>query len=371
VAESASWPETIAVLEESLAIFRELGDLGGSAEVLDSLHLIAGYRGDTEHSRALIEASLRDSRLAGNPERLAWALANAADHAFSNGDDARRNALLDESLKLFAELKNTQGHGYVLLERAWAMQRQGDNRRTVAMFAEAVEVLREAGTTVFLGIALFCYGQALLRVGDHAQAVLLLQECLAVHAAVNGYEGDSLVLNTLGEAALAQGDHVAARARFRESQVFSRKMGDTWYSAAAQLGEGYVALDQGHAEAAMTCYTAALTIFASLPDWDDRLRRIGVAAVLAALASAAAQRAPKHTVRMYGAAAALRASVGRQFDSPFQLPSHRTSDEHVLASVRAALGDATFDVAWAADQTLTLEQAIAEALEIGASAIGS
>ena len=75
--ESMYWPETVATLEESLAIFRELGDLDGSAEVLDHLQLVAGYRGDIEQAMALEEASLRDSRAARNPERTAWALANS------------------------------------------------------------------------------------------------------------------------------------------------------------------------------------------------------------------------------------------------------------------------------------------------------
>jgi predicted negative regulator of RcsB-dependent stress response len=181
---------------------------------------------------------------------------------------------------------------------------------------------------------------------------------------VNGYEGDSLVLNTLGEAALAQGDHAAARARFRESQVFSRKMGNTWYSAAAQLGAGHVALDEGHTAAAATCYTESLTIFASLPDRDDRLRRLGVAAALAALTSATAQIDPERTARIYGAAATLRASVEHTLDGPFQLPSSRIADEQVLAACRAALSANDFAAAWADGQALTLDEAIAEALAL-------
>jgi predicted ATPase len=366
--ENESWPETVAALEESLAIFRELGNLGGSAEVLDHLHLIASYRGDTARAKALIEESLRDSRLAGNPERLAWALANAADHAFNSGDDTRGHALLDESLNVFTGLKHILGQGYVLFGRAAVTQRRGDNRRALALFAESASVLHELGPTSMLSTVLFCHGQALLWEGDYDQSVRLLEESLAVDAVVNGYEGSSLALNTLGEVALAQGDHATARARFRESQAFSHKMGDTWYSAAAHLGEGYVALDEGNTKEAAACYRESLTIFASLPDWDDERRRLGVAAALAALTNAAGYIASERMVRLYAAAAALRTSVGNKLEGgPFQLPSSRVADEQVRASMRTAVGDAAFDAAWADGQALTLKQAVEEALAFTAS----
>jgi hypothetical protein len=89
---------------------------------------------------------------------------------------------------------------------------------------------------------------------------------------------------------------------------------------------------------------------------------------------------PERATRLYGAAATLRAAVGpaalAQFDGPFRLPSNRTAAERGLdtargtsavhqrglATARAQLDDATFAAAWAAGQALTLEQAIAEAL---------
>jgi hypothetical protein len=133
-------------------------------------------------------------------------------------------------------------------------------------------------------------------------------------------------------------------------------------------------------DAANKSYTEALTIFAGLPSWDDRRRRVGIAACLSSLAGAAARTIPERATRLYGAAAALRATVGKaalvQFHGPFQLPFNRTADERGLDgaraasavdkrgldTARAALGDTAFDAACAAGQALTLEQAVAEAL---------
>src|SRR5206468_3994742 len=87
------YPERRAALEESLAIFRALGDLDGSAEVLNHLAFIEVLRGDLAQSEMLQTESLRDSRAAQNPFRTAWALAFLAHLAFLHGDEARGSAL--------------------------------------------------------------------------------------------------------------------------------------------------------------------------------------------------------------------------------------------------------------------------------------
>ena len=73
--------------------------------------------------------------------------------------------------------------------------------------------------------------------------------------------------------------------------------------------------------------------------------------------AAAAQQQLERAARLFGAAEALKEVLS------INLGSSRCADyERALVSVRAQLNEATFDVAWAAGQTLTLEQAIVEAL---------
>ena len=376
VGARAYWHETVAALEESLAIFRELGDLDGSAAVLNQLQLMACFQGDMGQALTLTEAWLQDSRAARNPKRTAWALQNLADLTFAHGDAARGSALLDESQALFEELRHPIGQAMGLFVHAWELQRHGDDLRALALLTESVGLLRETGQNGVLALMLFCLGQAVLWEGDHARAVDLMQECLAIYRELDDLEPIPLVLRTLGEAALADGDHAAARARFRESQTLCRELGNIWGIASGLLGVGHVALAEGDAGTANQCYTEALTIFASLPDWDDRMRRYGVAACLAGLASATPRTAPERATRIYGAAAAQRAALGQatlaQFDGPYRLPSASTADKRGLANstadkrgqdaARAALSEEAFAAAWAEGQALTPAQAIAEAL---------
>jgi hypothetical protein len=87
--------------------------------------------------------------------------------------------------------------------------------------------------------------------------------------------------------------------------------------------------------------------------------RQGISHYLPALAGAAfGQGQLERAARLFGAGAVLRERLGAD------LPAiGRRSHDRGVAAVRAALGDADFEAAWAAGQALSLEQAIAEALQ--------
>jgi hypothetical protein len=70
------------------------------------------------------------------------------------------------------------------------------------------------------------------------------------------------------------------------------------------------------------------------------------------------QREAEKAVRLFGAAAALRASIGSVID-----PADQASYEKNRHSLRTELGQKRFAAAWNEGRALTLEQAVAYALE--------
>ncbi|HJZ48754.1 MAG TPA: hypothetical protein VKE41_16365, partial [Roseiflexaceae bacterium] len=67
---------------------------------------------------------------------------------------------------------------------------------------------------------------------------------------------------------------------------------------------------------------------------------------------------PAQVVRLFGAATRLRDATG----SP-PLPDEHIAYDRLLAAAREQLGEDAFAAAWAAGRAMTLEQAIAEALD--------
>ena len=84
-----------------------------------------------------------------------------------------------------------------------------------------------------------------------------------------------------------------------------------------------------------------------------------IAWCLAALGSAAALSGDaERAVRLWGAAERQRQSIGCR-----PAPAARATYERAMAVARAQFDEATFAAAWAEGQAMTLEQAIAYALE--------
>jgi hypothetical protein len=73
----------------------------------------------------------------------------------------------------------------------------------------------------------------------------------------------------------------------------------------------------------------------------------------------------ERAARLLGSAEALRHAA----NSPLP-PPERAQLDQLQAVVRSALGDAAFRAAWAAGQSLTLEQAAAEAMQALGNEVG-
>jgi hypothetical protein len=98
-------------------------------------------------------------------------------------------------------------------------------------------------------------------------------------------------------------------------------------------------------------YEESLTLFRALGD------KRGIAYGLEGMARVSTAPGAALEVRER-AAAALRQTIGALLSL-----NERADHDRKVAAVRTALGDAAFGAAWAEGQTLTLDQAIAYALE--------
>jgi tetratricopeptide (TPR) repeat protein len=162
------------------------------------------------------------------------------------------------------------------------------------------------------------------------------------------------VLNNLGVTADDQGDYARARALYEEALALQREAGDT-QSIAIYLGNlGEVARDQGDHVAAATYYREGLALWAALRDrWNTTTTLDGVAVL------ALDRGQPERAARLFGAAAALRESVGAPLAA-----NERADNERYVDLVRVALGNEAFMTAWETGRALSLEGAIAEALTL-------
>lgn len=70
---------------------------------------------------------------------------------------------------------------------------------------------------------------------------------------------------------------------------------------------------------------------------------------------------PERAAWLWGAAEALRQSIGAR-----EAPASRATRERLIAQAREQLGEAAFAAKWAEGRAMTMEQAVAYALESAA-----
>jgi hypothetical protein len=196
-----------------------------------------------------------------------------------------------------------------------------------------------------------------LRQGDLDGAAAAYAEDLARSrfGAGAGVQG----LYNLGEVARRRGRYAEARARFEEALAQTTAQG-AGPAALIRWSLGTVALQEGDPARAAAQYAAGLRLCPP-----DPARRGGVMApggdVLGRAGRARArapQGAPAAAARLSGAADAQAPAGGARL-----APDDRGTYERDLAAVRAALGEAAFAAARAEGHAMTLERAVAEALE--------
>ena len=313
-------PLGVARLAESAAMARRLGDAAGAARALGLLGWWSvGATGDTARSRAAFQDSLTLARQAGDPTALAWALVLAANRP-GLFDDQTRQRLATEGLAA----------------------------------AEAV------GDLLSIGMAHRTLGQLALARGDTHQARASFAVDLAHNRSLKQSVGVMVALDSLGRVALREQDYPEAESRFQEVLTLWRALGRPGFLdevPRALNGLGDASLARGARTLARHYFGQSLALGAGMPDARTQAR-IRAAALERLAALDAAEGQAQRALRLAGAASALRQAAGAP-----PTPTELADLDRRLEPTRQSLPEAAAAAAWAAGQTMSLEQAVAAALE--------
>ncbi|MCA1617109.1 MAG: tetratricopeptide repeat protein, partial [Acidobacteria bacterium] len=133
------------LFEESLAIWRELGDKQGEATSLHSLGWVAWRQTDYATAHALSEEALTLHRELGNKLGMAHSLNNLGWVAHHRGDYAAAREFHEQSLAVRRELGDKRAVAFALTNLGWALQKQGDYQTSLSLITEAREMFEEVG----------------------------------------------------------------------------------------------------------------------------------------------------------------------------------------------------------------------------------
>jgi predicted ATPase/transcriptional regulator with XRE-family HTH domain len=313
------WGSTqgLALLERSLSLARQYDDRPLLAEVLRHLGEAIRDR-DLQAAKSFFEESLRICRELNDAEQEGWTTFQLGLVAAGRGDPAEAERCYQHCLAIFVRLDDPFAQATVLNQLAMFAEQRGDHAAADGYLARALPLTDRLGLSLGYGFSpLIDHGQLACQRGDYQRALDLLR---SGYDQVVRMDSDSLRMVALMWQAVCHlelGDLVAATERCRKA--------------------------------------LAITI-----EYPDDIRVCQIAIIVASVAVASGMHVA--AARLLGCADSYLASISYQFEHDTETDWKRLHDR-TLATCRAALDLEAFAAAWAAEQALTLEQAIAYALE--------
>jgi len=168
--QQGDYVEARALFQESLDIYRELGDIHGIGWGLVYLGILSRYEGNHAAARSLLEESLGLVKKAGDIEAMAAVLGNLGMIARDEGAADVAETHLGESLGLWRKLGDRVGIGWALTGLAMVARAQGKLDVAVARTEESLALWRELGDRQNTANVLSTAARLALDQGEHAVA---------------------------------------------------------------------------------------------------------------------------------------------------------------------------------------------------------
>jgi predicted ATPase/serine/threonine protein kinase len=336
---------------EALEFLIRTGDTDWGTRLGSALFHFWEMREHFAEGRALLDRLLKLPGVA-QPKMRARLPFYAAVFAGSQGDFVSAQKLEEESLKACRDLHDHRGVAVALNALGVTARDRGDLDTACSLFEQCVATWKDLGSSIDTARALSNLANVVRLQGDHARAHALYDECLAIFHAAGDSTGVAWTLNYLGDLVRESVDSIAARSYYEQSLSAFRQLGDGWGIASALCDLARLGAAQGKHHDAELLYGEGLRMF------QDLGHKRGIARVLECFAvSAAAQSRPEQSLRLAGAAAALRQRTGAAL-----IPAERSRLETKLQPARNMLTNAAGLVAWRSGWEMSVEEAVREAL---------
>jgi tetratricopeptide (TPR) repeat protein len=284
----------ISRIREGLQDCRHCGWIHGAALACSLLGAAAVVGGDPHGARSYFEEGLSLAESAGDAPLISASLESLGNLALAIGDYDRAGPVLDRALAIRRRLGHRHAMMVTLRQLALLARRQGDLPRALLYLEEAVALSRE--------------------LGNMGQLAVNLHECGCVYYVQGAYE--------LAERAFSE-----CRLLFRQQHIEHPPVLNTLGSTLFHLG------DPGRAR---TLHRESLARFQQTENAEGIAWSLERLAVVEAMAGD-----PQRAARLLGAASRAREPIGRPMD-----PWDQADWDRAVSAVQAALGSDAFAELW-------------------------
>jgi predicted ATPase/class 3 adenylate cyclase/Tfp pilus assembly protein PilF len=249
-----------ALLRDALEMRRAINEERGVAVSLRNLGLLAALQRDLQTARTLYEEALPLARRLGEKRVSATITQALALVVFEDGDLEGARKLAEEGLRIDKELVNRQGIAEHLTVLAGVARAEGDGDAAAAMFTEALAIWKGLAARDAEARAYTTLGDMAHARHDYEMARTYLTAALASWRSLGDEAAVARILNLAGWAAAMQGDLVRARGMLEEALDVAARVGDDGQRSATLHSLGEVARLQGNLAEARALFEESLDL---------------------------------------------------------------------------------------------------------------
>ena len=342
-------------IRAALAWLIETGDAEWGLRLGTALFRFWDTRDYLEEGRDWLDKLLKLPGSAAPTNARARAVFAAGALAAEQRDYISGNVLMSESLDIARQLGDKRSAAVSLNALGVQARERDDLPSARSLFEDSLVLWRESGDQKATARTLSNLANVVKLQGDYVQARLLYAECLSIFQALGDRSGLAWSINSQGDVAREQGDFREAKALYEQGLAIFRELGDRWGIGGTLTDLGNLAREQADYATAHTLYRESMKAFQELG------HKRGIARLLECFArSAAAQREAERSLRLAGAAAALRHQIGAPLAQ-----AEQAKLEAALNPVRQVLTNTASAAAWLEGWTMPVEKAIEQVLLSG------
>ncbi len=327
------------------------------------------------------------------PDRLCETLVEMANGHYQRGSYQIANELLSQALAAAQTANNPFTISLVQHNLGSVAYSQGQYSLAEEHFQAALRLRKEINDRPELANSYNNLGLIAYRQGDFAQAEAYFQQSLKLRRAIGDRWGAAAALSNLGMLPYQQRDYIAARDYWEEALLIRRALGEAWTLAGSLDNLALVAVAQEDFSMAKSLLNEALTLRYELndrqglaitlsnrarlalleSDWETAVShyrrslqfaheigdQLGVVFALVGIASGYIQtQTVPLAVTFLGAAQQHLKSIDGQWET-----DERALFDTSCQQARTLLSDDLFEQAWQSGMTISIEEAVAAALE--------
>lgn len=225
------------------------GETSLRARLLRVAGIITSHQGNSSRATQLFEESLNIWRTLGEKQGIASVLLSLGVEALKHGDYERAMLCYEECLPLVRETGEKQGTALVLSSLGLTLFYQGNQQQAWSLFEESLALFKELGDLWGIAVVLTNQGMLSLEQHNYVRATRLCEESLALRRTIGDKGGSAHALTILGRVAFLQRNYQQAYAYYKESLAARVDAGEK--NGVAEALEGLAGICVAHGEGSL------------------------------------------------------------------------------------------------------------------------